>query len=166
MAMMTTLQMVSAGELEALLATPTSINRLDKPGEASGGSYYGCAISFFLVGDAYPSYEESGPLAATFSGSESVSCSSLENGEFGVARPDVVAEIAAALDAVDLDAFRDRVATADHAELVEEEELFDLELLLADDEDVAQTLLDDLAAVTAFYQRAAARNLAVVSYTG
>ena len=164
MAMQTYLFLVSPDEIAALDEDPRSVTRLDKPEGESGGTYFACALSYFLCGSAYPSHDESGPLAAALNGVRSVECDALENGEFHIVPPDVAAQAAKALAAVDHDDLRERAREADHEELVEGEELFDLEILIADGSDVAETLLRDLEAVTELYATAAEKGRGVVMY--
>lgn len=165
MAMQTHLFLVTPDEIAALDEDPLSITRLDKPEDESGGTYFACALSYFICGSAYPSYDESGPLAAALNGARSVECNTLENGEFHVVPPDVAARAAKALAAIDHEDLRERAREADHEELVDDEELYDLETLIADGSDVAETLLRDLEAVTDLYATAAEKGCGVVMYS-
>lgn len=165
MAMQTYLFLVSPEEIAALEADPRSINRLDKPEGESAGTYFACALSYFLCGEAYPSYEESGPLAAALNGVRSVDCDTLDNGEFSVVPLEVAAEAAGALAAVDRKDLQERADAADHEELVDDEELYDLEILVADGDDVGATLVRDLEAVAELYAAAAEKGCGVVMYT-
>ena len=160
MAMATYLQSVSSDELAALEAKPETVNQLDQP--VCCATHLACSMNYFLTGDAYPSPEDHA-LAALLFGARSVDAPTLENGAFGVVDPADVAALIKALEAVDFDALRDSIEDADLQELVEEEELYELEVMEPDE--VPEQLVNDLQTVLEFYRNVAAENGAVVSYT-
>jgi hypothetical protein len=164
MAMNTWLQMVDSNELDALKRDPTSINKLNKPGDQSCSTYFACSINYFVVGEAYPGGEPDQPLTGFLGGFESVACDTLENGYFHVVPPAMTAPIAAALGKLDLDAIKAEVDEADPEELADDE-VDDFEILTDGDEHPGETLIGDLAALRDFYRRAAEAKRGVVIYT-
>ncbi len=123
------------------------------------------SLCFFLCGDAYPNPAEHGPLAGGLAGYQNVETNTLENGSFDVVPKNKCEEVADALQAVDLDKFKRRIAKADVEGLVEEEELYDLEACIADGDDLGELLSDEISNLRAFYADAAEQSLAVVLYT-
>lgn len=164
MAMATWLQMVTEDELRALKAAPTTINKLDKPGGESFSTHYFCSISYFVTGDAWGGDAEKNPLAGMLFGFESIDCSTLENGNFGVVTPAQVALVIAKLEVIDLDTVKAKIDDADPDEL-EEDEVEDFELLLEDDEPASEVLVDEIKRLTTFYKAAAENRRGIVMYT-
>ncbi|MEM6957166.1 MAG: DUF1877 family protein [Myxococcota bacterium] len=118
--------------------------------------------TFFLTGTAYPDGAVN-TLGAALSGSRSVEAPTLENGAFYVTETAAIPDVVRALTSVDRDALRASVASADLASLVEDEELYDLELL--DDAEVPDAIVSELDALLAFYVQVDTAGGAVVSYT-
>lgn len=116
--MCTYLQQVTAAKIEALVAKPESIARLDEP--ETFATHYMATINYFLTGSAYPTRKR-GPLALALMGTRNVKCRVLENGCFDVVPPERVKAIADALRAVDVEAVEAAVAEADLEALVDEE---------------------------------------------
>lgn len=161
MAMATWLQGVTDAEIDTLIGDPDAIRRLDNP--IDHRTHFGTAINWFLVGNAYPGPDDHPDLWPMLDGANSVACRSLENGAFGVVRPARVPTIAALLAAVDLDDLKKRVAAADFSELVDEEELYDLELVAQDE---APALLQaEVEGLAAFYAAVSKAGLGVVMFT-
>lgn len=158
MAQATYLQAVSQEELDELCEEPTSINQLDKPDSVT--TYFAPSINYFVTGSAYPTDHD---LAPMLMGEDSVDCSTLENGSFDFVTPDTVRAIAELLADVDLGDVRAKVEKADLEELVDEEELYDLEVL--DSADAPETIAAELGKLQAFYEQAAEAGMAVVMYT-
>lgn len=158
MAMATYLQMVSPEELAQLEADPTTINKLDQP--TSMSTYYSCTVNFFLTGSAYPGDH---PLAPLVQGSRTVETATLENGSFGVVDPSDVAALVEALTTVDSNAIRQSAEAADFDELVEEEEIYELEVM--EHSEVPGDLVEAIASLLTFYQEVSAENAAVVMFT-
>jgi hypothetical protein len=164
MAMCTYLQMVSAVDLAKLREQPTWINKLDRPGEQSFMTYHCCSINYFLTGDAYPSGSPKQPLGGVLFGFSSVSCSTLENGNFGVLDPQHTESVLRALGAVDIAAVRQRVEDAD-PEALADDEVDDFELLEEGDEPPADVIVSEIERLLAFYKYAARHHYGVVNYT-
>jgi hypothetical protein len=162
MAMSTTLLLAGARELAKLEAQPTWINRFRAAGTYS--TYYHCSLNYFVSGDAWPSGSRKRPLGGMLFGFRSVTCPTLEGGNFGVLDPGDVPLVLAAFAKLDLAAIRDAVESADSEDL-EEEEVDDFELLLEGDEAPAAVLEADLVQLIAFYKRAARGRYGIVSYT-
>ena len=160
MAMSTYLQSVSPDELAALERDPSGINALDQTVWMS--THLGPTLNYFIAGSAYPE-AGSHPLAAMLDGSRSVPAPTLENAYFHVVETHEVAGIVTALEAVDPDALRAAIESADFGDLIDEEELYELELMAEDE--VSPAVLDDLGRLIAFYRRVAEAGNAVVSYT-
>lgn len=158
MAMATYLQRVSDEQLAALERDPGGINRLDEPIDFR--THFAGALNYFITGSAWPGDE---PLAAMLYGSRSVAASTLENGSFGVIESGEVAGLLAGLEAVAPSALRAAVDAADLDELIEDEELYELEVI--DPSKLADTLVEDLAGLVRFYRQVAEAGGAVVSYT-
>ena len=160
MAMVTWVQQVNDSEIAALQKEPGSINRLDKPAAETFRTHYECSINYFVTGDAYPGDH---PLASLLCGTTAIRTSTLENGAFGVSSAAEVAAMAEALAKVDVDGIRTAVAAADFAELMEED-VDDAEIL-AESDDPAKTLGDEVAELVRFYRSAAENALGVAAYT-
>jgi hypothetical protein len=158
MAMTTYLQRVSEDEIAKLRRDPDSIMKLDNPGHSTA---YACSLNYFVAGDAYPDPDD--PFGNLLFG-DAVDCSRLENGNFDVITPDRIAALVPRLAAIDLDAFAKAVREADFSELIEDEELYDLELL-DEDEDAAELLVGELRALIAFHRETAKLGLGLVGYT-
>lgn len=163
MAMNTWLQMIDAAEWKALKKDPSRINRMNKPASESCSTYDFCAINYFLTGDAYPSGSKSKPLATFLAGLESVECKMLENGYLHLVPAAVAQPIAAALEKVDANALKTRIAAADDDDL-QEAEVYDVETL-GEDDDRGAVVLEDIERLRAFYKAAAKKNCGVVIYT-
>ncbi|MFT5358251.1 MAG: hypothetical protein ACI9KE_005489 [Polyangiales bacterium] len=158
MAMATYLQMVNLEELAQLEADPTTINALNQ--DTSVATHFACTLNYFLTGSAYP---DDHPLAALMQGSREVDAPTLENGRFGVIDPSETAALVDALSNVDIEALRKAVEAADIDELVEEEELYELEVM--EHSEVQGELVEVLASLLAFYRKVSEENAAVVVYT-
>jgi hypothetical protein len=158
MAMVTWLQAVSEAELARLRAEPDTIGRLDVPDVFR--THYECSLDYFLTGEAYPVDH---PLANVLSGTDHVGTSTLETGGFGASSPAQVAALASELANVDPDRIRAEVAAAD-LEALGDADVDDAEIL-AEAEDPARTLSDEVRALAAFYAKAAANGHGVVAYT-
>ena len=162
MAMQTLLQLLSPEELEVLRKAPSTVVSLDKPGPDRFATYHFAAINYFLTGSAYPTKRHK--LGALLCGEKSVSCKALENGSFDLVSPATAAKLAETLAAVDLAAFRRKIAKADLDELREEEEV-DEEYVLGECDDPVEELSADLRALRKLYDRAKAKGLGVVMFT-
>ena len=160
MAMATYLQSVSPDELAALERNSEGVNALDQPVWMS--TYLGTTLNYFITGSAYPE-AGSHPLATMLEGSRSVSAPTLENAYFHVIEAPDVSKIVAALEAVDTKSVQAAIDAADFGALIDEEELYDLEVI--PEEEVAAAVLDDLDRITAFYRAVAEAGNAVVTYT-
>lgn len=160
MAQATWLQAVSGEEIHALRQDPTSINRLDKP--VHYRTHYFAALNYFLTGQAWPGPEDH-ELWPVVSGADSIACSTLENGAFSVVSPDQATELAARLATVDVAAVETAVRQADFEELVDEHEIYELELITPDEG--PEIIVAELARLTAFYAETADSKLGVVMYT-
>jgi len=158
--MCTYVQLVTAAQIEQLVAKPESINRLDEP--ETFATHYMATINYFLTGSAYPGRKR-GPLALALMGVKNVKCKTLENGSFDVVPPERVAAIAAALRAVDVDAVEAAVAEADLEGLVDEEEID--EMIDLSPEEAAETIAGDVRGLVEFYATVAASGAGVVIYT-
>lgn len=158
--MCTYLQQVTAKQIDALVAKPESIARLDEPETFT--THAMATLNYFLTGSAYPARKR-GPLAQALMGTRSVKCRVLENGSFDVVPPERVKAIAEALRAVDVDAVAAAVAEADLEALVEDEEIDELSDLSP--EEVAETIAEDVRGLIAFYAKVAASKAGVVIYT-
>ena len=158
MAMATCLQMVNPEELAQLESDPSTINALDQ--ETCVATHYACTLNYFLTGSAYP---EDHPLAALMLGSREVEAPTLENGRFGVIDPSESAALVDALSNVDVEALRKAAQAADFDELIEEEELYELEVM--EHSEVPGELVEVLASLLVFYQKVSEENAAVVVYT-
>ncbi|MFK8002225.1 MAG: DUF1877 family protein [Polyangiales bacterium] len=158
MAMATYLQMVTLEELAALEADPSTINALNQ--ETSVATHYCCTLNYFLTGNAYP---DDHPLAALMMGTRVVDASTLENGNFGVVEPGEMEALVDALGKVDPEALRKAVEAADFDELIEEEELYELEVM--EHSEVPGDLVELIASLHAMYEKASAENAAVVMFT-
>ena len=163
MAMATYLQMVSEQDLAKLRSRPTWVNQIDRPGEQSYVTHYFCSINYFVTGDAWPSGSRKHPLGGLLFGFASIPCRTLECGNFGVLRPDEAQLVLAALGTLDLAAIRQTIADTDPEDLADEE-VEDFELL-AEDDDAAEVITNELRSLAAFYARAARYGYGVVSYT-
>jgi hypothetical protein len=159
MAQMTYLQRVSEQEIAALRSDPASIMRLDNP---SHFTHFACSINYFVNGDAFPDPDEH--EFGTLIYGDPVDCPQLENGNFDVITPAQVAELAPRLKNIDIQAIAKAVAAADFDQLVEEEELYDLELFEEDD-DPGRMIADELKQLIAFYRETAKLGLGLVTYT-
>lgn len=160
MAMATYLQSMSLEELAALERDPAGINALDQP--ISMSTYLGATLNDFISGSPYPE-ADSHPLATMLNGSRSVDAPTLENGAFDVVEAQTVPGIVAALEAVDKKALQAAIEAADFDELVDEEELYELEVIA--EEEVTQKMLNDLDRLLAFYRQVAEAGHAVITYT-
>jgi hypothetical protein len=160
MAMSTWLQAVTAEEIAELRAQPDTINQLDKP--HCYRTHFGPSINYFVLGSAYPG-ERDGPMWPMLQGATFVDTRTLENGSFGLVSPAQAAELAALLAGVDIAAVAARVAGADFDDLVDEEELYDLELITQ--EEGPELIAGELESLVEFYTETARTGLGVVSYT-
>jgi hypothetical protein len=160
MAMSTWLQAVTAEEIAELRSRPDGINRLDKP--HCYRTHFGPSINYFVLGSAYPG-EDDGPLWPMLQGAAFVDTPTLENKSFGLISPTRAGEIAALLAGVDIPAVAARVAAADFDELVDDEELYDLELIT--EEEGPDLIAGELAALVEFYAETARAGLGVAGYT-
>lgn len=158
--MCTYLQRVTAAQIDALVAKPASIARLDEP--ETFATHYMATINYFLTGSAYPGRKR-GPLALALMGVKNVACKVLENGSFDVVPPGHVAAIAAALQAVDVKAVKQAVAQADLEALVDDEEIDELTDLSP--KEAAKTIAADIRGLIEFYAEVAASGAGVVIYT-
>lgn len=162
MAMNTWLQMVTASEIDALKKNPPSITKLDKK-DASYSTYYPCSINYFLMGAAYPDRAEH-PLGSMLFGSESVDCSTLETGNFGLVSPRDVNTIATNLAKVDLVKLAKAVDDVDTG-VLSDEEVDDFEILAEAGEGASKALVAEIERLAKFYRRAADTKVGVVMYT-
>ncbi|MEV0339294.1 DUF1877 family protein [Nocardia sp. NPDC050713] len=160
MAQATWLQAVSSDEIHALRQDPTSINRLDKPGHYR--THYAAALNYFLTGEAWPGPEDH-ELWSVVGGADSIACSTLENGAFSVVSPDQATALAARLATVDVLAVETAVRRADFDELVDEHQIYELELITP--EEGPGIIVAELEGLTAFYAKTAESKLGVVMYT-
>jgi hypothetical protein len=160
MAMSTVLQAVTDDEIEALRREPERVNSLDT--EWSYSTHFAASINYFVTGNAYP-IEAEHPLWPMLHGEESVACPSLENGEFGIVAPDTAHRVAELLAALDLASVTARIEEADLEDLVEEEELYDLEVI--DHDEAPATITGDLRGLVAFYSRVSVEKRGVIGYT-
>lgn len=158
--MCTYLQQVTAAQIDALVAKPESIARLDEP--ETFATHFMATINYFLTGSAYPTRKR-GPLALALMGTRNVKCRVLENGCFDVVPPERVRAIADALRAVDVEAVEAAVAEADLEALAEEEEIDELSDLSP--EEAAETIAKDVRGLIDFYGKVAASAAGVVIYT-
>ena len=129
MAMATYLQAVGEDEIALLRSEPERINRLDN--EPDWSTHLMPSLNYFLTGDAYPS--DQGPLGEALSGSESVACPTLETGSFDLVLPARAREILEALRGVDPEEIRSAVEQAYFDALVDVDELYELEIIPADE---------------------------------
>ncbi|WP_433683540.1 DUF1877 family protein [Nocardia sp. CA-119907] len=159
MAQATWLQAVSGEEIHALRQDPISINRLDKP--VHYRTHYFAALNYFLTGQAWPGPEDH-ELWPVISGAESIACSTLENGAFSVVSPDQATELAALLATVDVMAVETAIRQADFEELVDEHEIYELELITPDEG--PEIIVAELDRLTAFYAETADAELGVAMY--
>src|SRR5688500_14777079 len=157
----TTLQMVSTKELILLRKTPSGIRKLNKPHAESFSTFYFASINWFLLGDPAPA-AEGNPLAAALAGYETIATPSLDAGSFTVINANQIADIATALEKVDLMKLRKDVDSADKAALAKKK-VDDFELVLANDSPAA-TIVTDVKQLTSFYRNAAAKHMGVVMY--
>jgi len=160
MAQATWLQLVSGEEIQELRRNPSGVNHLDKPD--CYRTHFGATLNYFLTGKSYPSPEHH-ELAPMLFGAESVACATLENGYFGVVSSDVAARIAARLATVDLTGVETAVGHADFDDLMDEYELYELELVTP--EEAAGVIVAELEALVDFYAEAQKSGLGVVTYT-
>ena len=156
--MATYLQSVSATELDALKKDPTSINTLDQPVDFR--THFAGPINYLLTGTAWPNEH---PLAGVLYGNESVETATLENGAFGVVSSEETAAIREELAALNLETLIASIASWDIAGVVEEEEMYELEVMTTDE--IAEILLSELPMLVEFYNDAANDGCAVVTYT-
>jgi hypothetical protein len=160
MAMTTWLQAVSREEIDALRREPDRVRSMDN--EPSFSTHFAASINYFVAGNAYPA-EDDHPLWPMLYGAESVACASLENGEFGLVAPETTRRLADVLESLDASTVTARVEAAQLADLVDDEELYDLELI--EPEIAPATITGDLRRLVAFYGQVAAADLGVVAYT-
>ncbi|MEV6387427.1 DUF1877 family protein [Nocardia xishanensis] len=160
MAQSTWLQLVSGEEIQELRADPRRINRLDKPDWYS--THFGAALNYFLTGDPWPGPDDH-ELWPVLGGTETIACPTLENNAFMVVASDVAAQLAARLATVDLASVEAAVGQADFDELVDEQELYELELITP--EEAPEIIVSEITRLTAFYAKARASQLGVVMYT-
>jgi hypothetical protein len=123
------LQAARSEEVDALRANPGGIDTLTGDNHCT---YLGTTLNYCLTGEAYPE-PTSHPLGAVLDGTEDIDCPSLENGAFAVVPREQVADTAALLATVDLAAVQTAVEQADFDALLDEQELYDLELIPADE---------------------------------
>lgn len=160
MAQSTWLQPVSSAEIHDLRKNPSSINELDKADDYR--THFGASLNYFLTGEAYPSTTDHA-LWAALDGAESIACPTLENKAFAVVSSERAAEIAARLAAIDLAVIEAEVRQADFDELLDEQELYDLELITPDE--APGIIVAAIKELTAFYAKAADARFGVVMYT-
>ncbi|MFE5547266.1 DUF1877 family protein [Streptomyces sp. NPDC056534] len=159
MAQSVRLQAAGSEEIDALRANPAGIGTLTGDDHRT---YLGPTLNYFLTGEAYPN-PTGHPLGAVLDGAEDIDCPSLENGAFAVVPREQVADIAALLAAVDLAAVRTAVEQADFDTLLDEQELYDLELIPVDE--APGVITTEIKQLAAFYERAAQAGLAMAMYT-
>ena len=134
-----------------------NINRLVSP--VSFTTHLNQSLPFFITGSAYPTEQL---LAAMLHGHRQVPTTSLENGSFGVVEPQRVGALVQGLMEVDRSAVRAAVEQANLAALVDDEELYDLEV--SDPATLADDLLADLERLIDFYRQVVEVGGAVVGY--
>ena len=161
MAMATTLLLAGARELAKLEAQPTWINEFR--GAGSYWTHYFCALNYFVAGDAWPSGSRKRPLGGMLFGFRSVTCPTLECGNFGVLSPTEVPLVLNAFATLDLAKLREKIENTDEDEL-EDQEVADMELL-DEDEELADVVESALGELITFYKRAARGGYGIVSYT-
>ncbi|MFD6825249.1 DUF1877 family protein [Streptomyces sp. NPDC060085] len=159
MAQSVRLQTASNEEIDALRANPGGIGTLTGD---EHHTYLGATLNYFLTGEAYP--DPTGhPLGSALDGAEDIDYPGLENGAFAVVPREQVADIAALLVAVDLVAVQTAVEQADFDMLLDEQELYDLELITADE--APGVIAAEIKQLAAFYARAAQAGFSMVMYT-
>ncbi|MFC0042713.1 DUF1877 family protein [Actinomadura rayongensis] len=145
MAMAHWLQAVTDEDAAALRSDPSSIERLDTP--LSCWTHLYAAVEYFA-----------GPLKS----GESLTTARLETGWFHLLSTDDVTENAQRLTGMDLERLREQVRRADFDELIDEHELYELELL--DAAEAPDFIADETERLADFYTEAAGKNLGVVFY--
>lgn len=158
MAMATYLQLVSQDELRTLESNPAAINELDQPVDFR--THFAGALNYFITGSAWPDEQ---PLAPILFGSRNVDTPTLENGSFGIIDAAEVGALLAGLEAVDPAALQKAVESADLDALIEDEELYELEVI--DPAELPGELVRALTELVGFYKQVAAAGGAIVSYT-
>jgi hypothetical protein len=161
MAMATTLLLAGARDLAKLESQPTWINTFH--GAGSYSTHYFCALNYFVTGDAWPSGSRKRPLGGMLFGFRSVTCPTLECGNFGVLAPAEVPLVLDAFTRLDLAKLRDKIEATDEDEL-EDQEVEDHELL-DEGEELADVVASELSQLIVFYKRAVRGNYGIVSYT-
>ena len=161
MAMATTLLLAGARDLAKLESQPTWINKFEGAGLYS--THYFCALNYFVAGDAWPSGSRKRPLGGMLFGFRSVTCPTLECGNFGVLTPAEVPLVLGAFAKLDLAKLREKIENTDEDEL-DDQEVEDMELL-DEDEQLADVVESELTGLIAFYKRAVRGNYGIVSYT-
>jgi uncharacterized glyoxalase superfamily protein PhnB len=160
MAQSTWLQLVSNEEIHELGQNPSNINALDKADHYR--THFGASLNYFLTGEAYPSTSDHA-LWAALDGAESIACATLENAAFAVVSSEQAAKIATGLAAVDLAAVEAAIRLADFDDLLDDQELYDLELITPDE--ATGIIVAEIQKLTSFYAKAADAGLGVVMYT-
>ena len=153
------LQAVTAEELRALRVNPTAINELDK--SLCYRTHFGTALNYFLTGASWPGPDDH-VLWPAINGADSISCATLENAAFSVVSPDLAAQVAAHLATVDPATIETAVGRADFVELVDDHEIYELELITPDEG--PELIVAEFARLTAFYTEAARTEFGVVMY--
>lgn len=158
MAMMTWMTAVASSQLDSLHADHESIRNLE--GEGSFFTYLESSINYFLTGSAYPGADDS-PLHHLF-GVESIQMASFETGYFQIVPVESVHTNARLLAEVDLGAVAAKIRDADFEDLIEEEELYDLEIIEADEAE--ELITGGIAGLRDFYAAASEAGWALVCW--
>ncbi|POM27875.1 hypothetical protein BTM25_22990 [Actinomadura rubteroloni] len=145
MAMAHWLQAVTDEEAATLRRDASSIDRLDTA--LSCWTHLYAAVEYF---------------AAPLKPGESVTSAALETGWFHLLSPDEVAENAERLAKLDMERLRAEVARADFDALIDEHELYELELLQP--AEAPDFIADEVERLAEFYAVAAGKNLGVAFY--
>ncbi|TCJ88040.1 DUF1877 family protein [Nocardia alba] len=159
MAPSTWMQAVSDEEIRALRRAPAGIHELDKPNFYL--THFGGALNYFLTGQTWPGPEHH-ELWPVIGGTDSTPCATLENGSFSVIWPPRVVELATLLGGLDVTAVGIAVGRADFADLVDEHELYELELITP--EEGPETIRTELERLIDFYSAAVDSGLGIVMY--
>ena len=159
--MTTYLVMVDPEELESLRADPAGLPAIVKPDEERFTTRMAAMLSLFLTGSPYP--EGADPLAVALLGGEAVRSSSTADAVFGAVPVTMVPAVAKALRRADRTKIRAAVRRADLESLAEDGVGGAAEL--AEALEPAEDVLDALESLTEFYEAAAGRRAAVISFT-
>jgi hypothetical protein len=102
------------------------------------------------------------PLWPMLDGAEILACATLETAEFGLVPPEVTDQVATLLASVDVASVAAMVERADIENLVDDEELYDLELL--DRTKAPTAIADAIEEIIVFYSQVAIGRLGVVTF--